>query len=81
MERQQRINDLEKQQTRKWKEGDVYAPHDLSPVEMEKWRRRRKGERDVFDMLGMNPIDEYKVCCTAVKERFPRICRRQLCYC
>lgn len=63
VEKAQRARDLERQQTRKWKAGDVYAPHDLSPVEMEKWRRRKRGEKDVFDILGMNPIAEYKVCC------------------
>jgi small subunit ribosomal protein S18 len=47
--------------TRKWKVGDVYAPHDLSPAEMNKWRTRVKPSRDPFDVLAINPIHEYKV--------------------
>ncbi|KAH0538119.1 hypothetical protein FGG08_005281 [Glutinoglossum americanum] len=53
--------DLERMMTRKWKLGDVYAPHDLSPVEMRKWRIRVKPSRDPFDVLAINPIHEYKV--------------------
>ena len=53
--------DLEKQIHRKWEVGNVYAPHDLSSVEMEKWRKRRPREKDAFDMLGINPLHEYKV--------------------
>ena len=53
--------------------GDVYAPHDLSSVEMQKWRRpvrpgdelRYKGKRrewgDTFDALAIEPVKEYKV--------------------
>ncbi|KAK3174843.1 hypothetical protein OEA41_002089 [Lepraria neglecta] len=52
--------DLERQMHRKWKAGDVYAPHDLSSVEMTKWRKRRPRERDAFDQLGINPLHEYK---------------------
>jgi small subunit ribosomal protein S18 len=55
-------SDLTRQMTRRWKEGDVYAPHDLSSAEMQKWRRRGRPEHDVFDLLGLNPIEEYKVC-------------------
>ena len=61
LEKVGRGKDLEKLMIRKWKPGDVYAPHDLSPVEMEKWRKRKAGDRDVFDMLGINPLAEYKV--------------------
>jgi len=61
LEKSGRTRDLERQQWRKWKAGDVYAPHDLSPVEMGKWKVRRTGGRDVFDMLGINPLMEYKV--------------------
>ena len=65
--------DLARQQTRRWKVGDVYAPHDLSSVEMQKWKRRirpgdllgLKGKRrewgDTFDALAIDPIREYKV--------------------
>ncbi|KAH0562312.1 hypothetical protein GP486_002993 [Trichoglossum hirsutum] len=55
-----RSTDLEKMMTRKWKVGDVYAPHDLSPAEMKKWRTRVKPSRDPFDVLAINPIHEYK---------------------
>lgn len=59
-----RAADLERQmpRTSKWKVGDVYAPHDLSAVEATKWRKRKSSERDVFDVLGINPLEEYKVC-------------------
>lgn len=62
--RKQRAKDLERQMPRtwKWQVGDVYAPHDLSPVEAAKWRQRKSSQRDVFDMLGINPLHEYKVC-------------------
>lgn len=48
--------------TRRWKAGDVYAPHDLHPVEFEKWRRRARPSYDAFDVLDMNPLDHYRVC-------------------
>lgn len=47
---------------RHWKAGDVYAPHDLSPAEMRKWRSRQPPKKDVMDLLGVNPLDMYKVC-------------------
>ncbi|KAL9103301.1 MAG: hypothetical protein Q9163_001643 [Psora crenata] len=73
-----RARDLERQWTRRWVAGQVYSPHDLSAVEMEKRRQRhlflpqqqqqhqsnnnfsnrRRG--DVFDVLGINPLDQYK---------------------
>lgn len=53
--------DLEKYRHRRWRGGDVYAPHDLSSTEMTKWRKRQKPSTDAFDTLGLNPIDEYKV--------------------
>ncbi|KAF6228400.1 hypothetical protein HO133_008130 [Letharia lupina] len=58
----QRAKDLERQMPRlsKWQVGDVYAPHDLSAVEAGKWRKRKSSERDVFDILGINPLEEYK---------------------
>lgn len=57
--------DLEQQLPRRWKVGNVYAPHDLSGVEMSKWKRSRrkpKSKRDALDDLGLNPLKEYKVC-------------------
>jgi len=53
---------LEKFQTRDWKAGDIYAPHDLSPAEMKKWGKRKSPSRDAFDALNLNPLDLYKVC-------------------
>jgi small subunit ribosomal protein S18 len=55
-------SDLTRQISRRWKAGDVYAPHDLSPVEMEKWKRRGRPERDVVDVLKLDVLGEYKVC-------------------
>ena len=55
--------DLEGQMHRYWDIGDVYAPHDLSSVEISKWKRPRKVKSrwDVVDQLGINPIHHYKV--------------------
>lgn len=51
-----------RQMPRRWRTGDVYAPRDMSPAEMRKWRQGRSPTRDIIDMLGFNPIDNYKVC-------------------
>lgn len=48
---------------RRWQVGEVYAPHDLSPVEMAKWGRSKTQRKDVVDMLGVNPLDMYRVSC------------------
>ncbi|CAD6574013.1 MAG: hypothetical protein ASARMPRED_006430 [Alectoria sarmentosa] len=63
-----RVKDLERQMPRlsKWQVGDVYAPHDLSAVEASKWRKRKSSQRDVFDILGINPLEEYKVCGSSI---------------
>ncbi|KAL1976394.1 hypothetical protein VTN31DRAFT_2676 [Thermomyces dupontii] len=50
----------EKFQTREWKPGDVYSPHDMSPAEMKKWSKRQSPNRDAFDELNINPLDQYK---------------------
>ncbi|KAL8676130.1 MAG: hypothetical protein Q9186_007322 [Xanthomendoza sp. 1 TL-2023] len=72
-----RATDLERHLYRRFRPGDIYAPHDLSPVEQHKWRqrytpsrnmknkqvtasRRRSGGPDVFDALGIHPLEEYK---------------------
>lgn len=52
---------LERYQTRDFKAGDVYAPHDLSLVQMKKWGRRKSPGSDAFDALNLNPLDMYKV--------------------
>lgn len=56
-------NDYLRQMPRRWTPGDVYSPHDLSPREMDKWRRRNQREVDVVDALGLRPLDMYKVGC------------------
>jgi len=52
---------LARYQTRDWKVGDVYAPHDISAAEMRKWRQKRAPTTDAFDALALNPLDLYKV--------------------
>jgi len=52
--------DLSKQISRRWKVGDVYAPHDLSPVEMAKWKNRGRPMYDVFDVLDFKPAEHYR---------------------
>lgn len=72
----QQKTDLERQMTRIWQAGDVYAPKDLSPFEQVKARdarqaryipqapsrakSRKRGGADTFDVLRLNPINEYK---------------------
>lgn len=53
--------ELARQMFRKWQGGDVYAPHDLSYQELKKWIKPRQPSKDVIDMLGINPLDHYKV--------------------
>lgn len=56
-----RAQDLSKQITRRWRAGDIYAPHDLSEVEMAKWKKRGPPKFDVFDVLNFNPMEHYRV--------------------
>ncbi|ODM15894.1 hypothetical protein SI65_08735 [Aspergillus cristatus] len=51
---------LERFQTREWRAGDVYAPHDLSPAQMRKWKVRHSPPTDAFDAIDKNPLDLYK---------------------
>lgn len=60
--------DLGRQISRRWKEGDVYAPHDLSEVEMSKWKKRTRPVYDVLDVLAMNPLDHYRVRLSLIKK-------------
>lgn len=53
--------ELARQMHRKWKGGDTYAPHDLSYQEQKKWIKPRQPSKDAIDMLGLNPLDHYKV--------------------
>ncbi|OTB07081.1 hypothetical protein M426DRAFT_318447 [Hypoxylon sp. CI-4A] len=60
LNREVRDDDYMRQMTRRWKAGDVYAPHDLSPSEMGKWRRNQARKKDLVDMLGLRPLDMYR---------------------
>ncbi|PTB40929.1 uncharacterized protein TrAFT101_006078 [Trichoderma asperellum] len=60
MRNQKNSNDYLKQMPRRWDAGDVYSPHDMSPVEMQKWRKRSPRGGDVVDALGIRPLDMYK---------------------
>lgn len=54
--------DVESFFLRRWKIGDVYAPHDLSARAIAKYKKKKsRPGADVFDLLGINPLDEYKV--------------------
>lgn len=55
------MDDYARQMTRRWNVGEVYAPHDLSPSEMAKWRRNQARKKDLVDMLGLRPLDMYRV--------------------
>ncbi|UNI20844.1 hypothetical protein JDV02_006893 [Purpureocillium takamizusanense] len=57
---QKNSKDYLRQMPRRWEAGDVYSPHDLSPVEMQKWRKRSQRLGDVIDALGIRPLDMYK---------------------
>ncbi|KAH8586678.1 hypothetical protein B0O99DRAFT_643835 [Bisporella sp. PMI_857] len=59
MRREQLSSALSRQIWRRWKPGQVYAPHDLSDVEQMKWRKRDRPTRDMFDVLNFNPLTAY----------------------
>lgn len=62
MEQSERREQFQRQVFRKWQPGDVYSPHDLTGAEQKKWKfGRKKPQSDAFDVLGINPINEYKV--------------------
>jgi small subunit ribosomal protein S18 len=50
-----------RQMPRRFNMGDLYAPHDLSPTEMKKWRKITTVDRDLVDLLGIRPLDMYRV--------------------
>ena len=55
--------DLLQQMARKWRNGDIYSPHDLTGFAMSKFRRKRAmPPTDVLDLLEVDPLKEYKVC-------------------
>ncbi|KAI1013296.1 hypothetical protein LB503_001627 [Fusarium chuoi] len=60
LKNQKMSNDFLKQMPRRWEAGDVFSPHDLSPVEMQKWRKKTVRNNDVIDTLGISPLDMYK---------------------
>ncbi|KAM0285630.1 hypothetical protein ACHAQH_001336 [Verticillium albo-atrum] len=53
-------DDYIRQMPRKWRTGDVYAPHDMHPHQLAKWKRRSSPKHDVTDLLSVNPLDQYK---------------------
>lgn len=62
LEAVKRQQNYTKQVFRRWNAGDVYTPHDLTGNEQYKWKRAaRKPQGDVIDLLGINPVTEYKV--------------------
>ncbi|KAH9217678.1 ribosomal protein S18 [Leptodontidium sp. 2 PMI_412] len=60
MQNRNLAQDLSKQISRRWRAGDIYAPHDLSEVEMAKWKKRTQPHHDVFDVLNLNPEEHYR---------------------
>lgn len=60
-EQSEEVKAMERNFTRDWKVGDVYAPHDLSAAEARKWRAKKAPTTDAFDVLSLNPLDLYKV--------------------
>ncbi|KAM0502665.1 hypothetical protein ACHAP8_003495 [Fusarium lateritium] len=60
LKNQKMSGDFLRQMPRRWQAGDVYSPHDLSPIEMQKWRKKSVKNNDVIDALGINPLDMYK---------------------
>ncbi|KAL9621860.1 MAG: hypothetical protein Q9160_003681 [Pyrenula sp. 1 TL-2023] len=58
---------IDKLQYRKWTTGDVYAPHDLTSIEQKKWSRSQRPSVDAFDVLSMDPLEQYTVSFTLAK--------------
>jgi hypothetical protein len=62
MKRQEAREAMESQMARNWSPGDVYSLHDLGPREGRKWTEmKRRPQRDIFEMIGQNPVKHYKV--------------------
>jgi hypothetical protein len=58
----ERREQFQRQIFRRWQTGDIYSPHDLTGAEQKKWKfGRKKPQSDAFDVLGINPVNEYKV--------------------
>ena len=60
-EASKRASEMQFRRVSSWKVGDVYAPHDLSQVEVRKRGTLRPPNQDAFDVLRINPLLEYKV--------------------
>ena len=67
MSQDEAIQQVERQQHRRWVSGDVYSVHDLGPREGQKWAElKRRPQRDVFEMIGEDPRRHYKVRCPSL---------------
>lgn len=55
-------NNYMRMMKRRWNNGDVYAPRDLSPYEMKGRNGGWVEAADVVDELGFSPLDNYRVC-------------------
>lgn len=53
--------EVSRQMTREWHKGDVYTPRDLGWFEAKMWKQPKKPTKDIIDVLGINPLDHYKV--------------------
>ncbi|KAI1167736.1 ribosomal protein S18 [Nemania serpens] len=53
-------DDYMRQLQRRWRAGEVYSPHDMSPSEMSKWRKNTARKQDLVDLLGLRPLDMYR---------------------
>ncbi len=62
LQQHQKTESYLKYMYRRWRPGDVYAPHDLSPGEMHKFRKMTRRHVDLLDVVNVNPVDEYRVC-------------------
>jgi small subunit ribosomal protein S18 len=49
-----------RQMPRRWRVGEVYSPRDMKPAEMSKWRQGRPPKKDMVDILGFSPLDNYR---------------------
>lgn len=56
-----------RQMWRRFLPGEVYAPRDLSAWELDRYRLKRPAQQDVLDMLGLNPVDNYRVSTSVIR--------------
>jgi hypothetical protein len=62
------LQELSQSQLR-FQQGDIYAPNDLTMEELRARRKNRRPVKDAFDVLGINPLTQYKVRLPAPRER------------